>query len=214
MKLIASILALTCITNAYAEHMISIYGGLQTASDSTADVTDVDGSSYSLDIDWEGRSFSTPPYYGIRYTNYAWKDYGFALDFVHSKVYASQDTLDNSGYNVMEFTDGINVLTAIALKRFDPIGKMRPYVGAGLGINMPHVELESPLMSEKTFEYQYGGMSAIGLAGVNYALTDHWGLFTEARFDYSQLDVEMGETGNYKTELFTQAINLGISYSF
>lgn len=200
--------------SAFAEQSISIYGGYQDAPHSVVDVTDIDGSSYSFTADWEGKSLAMPPYYGIRYTNWAWGDMGFALDFVHSKVYASDKTLADTGYETMEFTDGINVLTLNAVKRFAAIGSMRPYIGAGLGINHPHVELKSPLMSEKTFEYQHGGISATGFGGVNYAITDHIGLFSEIKFDYDMLDVEMGDGGSYKTNLFTHALNVGLSYNF
>ena len=214
MKIVlAALITTTVFTSALAEQSFSLYGGMQEAADGTAEVVDVDGSKYELDLSWEGKSFDNPKYYGIRYTNFVSDDWGYAVDFVHSKVYSTDETRANAGYKVLEFTDGINVLTLNGVRRFDAIGGFRPYVGAGLGISEPHVELWSPAMSKSTFEYQFGGLAATTFAGASYAISDHWSVFGEAKFDYSMIDVKM-DTGTFKTDVLTQAFNMGLSYSF
>ncbi len=215
MRLISmTFISLILATTADAEQSLSIYGGIQEAANSNVKITDIDGSQYNFDAIWEGNSFDAPLYYGIRYTSWQNANFGFAIDFVHSKVYADDATINASGYDVLEFTDGINVLTANALYRHKNVGAFTPYIGAGLGIAIPHVEVQSPLMNEPTLEYQYGGLAATALMGASYALTDHFSIFAETRFDYIMLDVDFGDTGTLQTDLITQALNLGVSYTF
>ena len=209
-----TLLSLLLATATNAEQSISIYGGIQDTANSDVDITDIDGSQYEFEADWEGRSFDAPPYYGLRYTNWRNANLGFAIDFVHSKAYASDDTLSSTGYDVLEFTDGINVLSANALYRFDHTGPITPYFGAGLGITIPHVEVQTPLMDEPTLEYQFGGLAAIGLMGASYAVTDHFSVFAETRFDYIMLDVDFGDEGRLNTDLVNRALNVGVTYTF
>ncbi len=63
---------------------------------------------------------------------------------------------------VQEFTDGMNTLTANAYRRFQPMGDFAPYVGAGIGLAIPHVEVSNGVTS--TEEYQHIGPAATQLA--------------------------------------------------
>lgn len=209
-----SFMSILVATPSFAEQSLSIYGGIQDTANSEVKVTDIDGSQYSFDTIWEGRSFEAPPYYGLRYTNWRNENFGFAIDFVHSKAYASDETLSSTGYDVLEFTDGINILSANGLYRLKEIGQITPYFGAGLGISIPHVEVQSPTMDEPNLGYQYGGLAAVALMGASYAVTDHFSIFAETRFDYIKLNVDFGENGQLDTNLINRALNLGVSYNF
>jgi lipid A oxidase len=66
--------------------------------------------------------------------------------------------------------DGLNLLTLNALYRMPLEGtKFVPYVGAGAGVNIRHLEVTRG--SGRTFEYQLGGATLQAQAGVAYEFT-------------------------------------------
>lgn len=198
---------------AQAEMAISVYSGFQTALHSDIDVSD----DADFRAGWEGRSFQSPPYYGVRGT--WWMDglgkpnLGVAVDFSHAKVYADDETLASSGWSHFEFSDGLNLLTLNALYRMPIEGtKFVPYVGAGAGANIPHVEVTRG--SGRTFEYQLGGATLQAQAGVAYEFTRNWSAFLEYKGNYSWVDVDIDSGATLKTKILTNAVNLGVSYKF
>lgn len=191
----------------------SVYGGYQTAPHSDVELSG--GPDFTAG--WEGNSFSMPIYWGVRGTY--WFDggrlsnLGISLDFTHAKVYADDETLAETGWDHFEMTDGINLLTVNALYRFPIEGsRFTPYVGAGVGINVPHIEVTRP--SGTTSEYQFGGATLQAQAGVKYDITDRWAAFVEYKGNYSFVDVDIDSGDSLKTEIFTNAVNVGISFKF
>lgn len=199
---------------AMAEMQFSAYGGFQTAPHSGVDVTD--GTSFTAG--WEGKSFATPPYYGARatwwLTDLGRPNFGLSLDFSHAKVYADQETFTKTpGWTRLEFTDGLNIATVNGLYRFqDASRRWTPYVGAGVGINVPHVEVTRP--SGTTFDYAFGGLALQAQAGVSYKITDNWSAFAEYKGNLSFVDVKIDSGDRLKTNIFTNAINVGVSFSW
>lgn len=192
---------------------ISVYGGYQSAPHSTVNVSD----QPDFTAGWEGDSFKMPPYFGVRGTY--WFDggmlanWGISLDYTHAKVYADDETLDKSGWDHFEFTDGLNLLTANALYRFPIEGsKFVPYVGVGAGVNIPHVEVTRA--SGKTFEYQLGGPTVQAQAGVRYEFNENWSAFTEYKGNYSWVNADIDSGATLKTNIMTNAINFGLNYKF
>ncbi len=180
--------ATLCASTAFGQQFqISAYGGYQGASHSG--VTTTDGDSFTAG--WEGNPFQFPVYYGIRGT--WWLDdiglpnTGLSIDFAHAKVYADGATLSTSDYSVLEFTDGLNLLTVNALYKFWPESALRPYVGAGVGITIPHVEVQRE--SGETFGYQYGGPAIQAQLGLEYRFNENWSVFAEYKGNYSWVDV-------------------------
>lgn len=203
--------AILTAQNASAEMQFSIYGGVQGATDSTVDLSD--GSSF--DAGWEGKSFSSPPYYGGRVTwwltDFNHPNLGFSLDYTHAKVYADDATLNRSGWSHFEFTDGLNLVTANALYRFQQDGRRwTPYVGAGIGVNIPHVEVTRA--SGTTFDYEVGGVTLQAQAGISFKISEHWSAFTEYKGNYSFVDVSIDSGDSLKTKIFTNAVNVGLSF--
>lgn len=198
---------------ASAEMAISAYGGFQTAPHSDIEVSD----DADFRAGWDGKSFEMPPYYGVRGTwwmeGMGRPNLGLSVDFTHAKVYADSETLDRSGWSHFEFSDGINLLTLNALYRMPIEGtKFVPYVGAGAGINVPHVEVTRA--SGRTFNYQLGGATVQAQAGVAYAFTDNWSAFLEYKGNYSWVDVDIDSGASLKTNILTNAVNMGVSYKF
>lgn len=198
---------------AQAEMGLSVYGGFQTAPHSDIEVSD----QPDFRAGWEGKSFEMPPYYGVRGTwwmdNLGKPNLGLSVDFTHAKVYADSETLSASGWSQFEFSDGINLLTLNALYRMPIEGtKFVPYVGAGAGINVPHVEVTRG--SGRTFEYQLGGATVQAQAGLAYDFNESWSAFVEYKGNYSWVDVDIDSGASLKTNILTNAVNVGVSYRF
>jgi lipid A oxidase len=168
-------------------------------------------------IDWDGASFDLPPYWGVRATYWLSQssNWGFAIDYVHAKAVADLSGAAGATYDRLEFTDGNNILLFDVLYRFNPLmsGTLVPYVGAGIGVTIPHVEVTLD-GGGKTYEYQLTGMAAQVLAGLEYKLNAKWSLFTEARLSYSQIDADLTGGGSLETDLWSPQFAIGLSYRF
>lgn len=192
------------------QFQVSAYGGWQTAPHSNVTVTD--GTEFWTA--WEGRSFDMPPYYGARGT--WWLDglgmpnAGLSIDFSHAKVYGAPEDRPG-GWTHFEFTDGLNLLTANAMYRFSD-DAFRPYVGLGLGITVPHVEVRRT--EGTTHEYQFGGATFQVTAGAEYMLTENWSVFAEYKGNHSWVDVAIDSGDRLKTNIITNALNVGVSFHF
>ncbi|MEM8730356.1 MAG: outer membrane beta-barrel protein [Pseudomonadota bacterium] len=201
---------------AQAEIEISVYTGIQNAHSNNVSGTDPTGvGDFDFSASWDGDSFDNPPYYGIRAT--WWRDaaWGFHLDFNHTKAYASDGTLAATGFQTLEFTDGLNNITLGVTRRWlNQWGPVTPYVGAGVGVAFPNVEVQTTATSERTFEYQVTGPNVAWMAGVTYALNDNWRIFGEYKGTYSWLDADLAGGGSLSTNIWTNALNFGVSFAF
>ena len=213
-RTLATLALLVPAAPAAAEVELSFYLGAQSAPHSRVDV---DGDSIISDDDflvaWEGRSFEMPPYYGFRATWWRTDRFGFGPDFTHSKVYASDDDLAENGYDDLEFTDGLNILTLNAYYRWPmALGQVTPYVGAGLGVAVPHVDVEKD--GSDTFGYQLTGPAATIIAGASYPVSDRMSVFGEYKGTYSQNEAELDSGGTLSSDIVTNALNVGVSFAF
>ena len=195
---------------AFAESELSVYGGVQGSPHSTVENTKTGIPFYT---GWKGASLDFPIYIGFRYTNWIDDDWGYAINYTHTKAISTDQGGPNdlNGYTRLQFTDGANPLTAIALKRF-AYRDIKPYIGVGLGISVPHPEIKWG-SSAYTFNYQYGGPVATAVAGFSYPYNEKWSLFTDFQMHYMKLNVAI-DGGRLKTNLITNALNFGVSYCF
>lgn len=205
---------------ASGEVALSFYGGTQSAPHSGVSGTDPTGVGvFDFNAGWDGKSFSAPPYYGVRAVWWRSERFGFTVDFTHSKVLADTSTLGpggtSGGFETLEFTDGLNNLTFGVMRRWpQAYRKFTPYVGASLGVVIPHVEVKSSPTATATSEYQFGGPSVALVFGVSYPISDRFELFGEYKGTYSQLNVDLKGGGNLSTDIITNALNIGITYKF
>ncbi|MCR9086998.1 MAG: porin family protein [Rhodobacteraceae bacterium] len=200
---------------ASAEFEVSFYTGWQTAPHSKVSGNDPGGvGPFDFTAAWEGKSFEAPPHYGLR--GIWWRNaglYGLALDFNHVKVYASDEDLAEQGFERLELSDGLNIVTVNLMRRFP--GETRrwtPYVGAGLGIAVPHVDVETS--GGKTFGYQYTGPAVSWVAGVSYPFAERWSVYGEYKGTYSQNSADLDNGGSLDTNIVTNALNVGVSFNF
>jgi lipid A oxidase len=203
---------------AIAETQISVYGGANwnLESDVRLSAPGVPGGD-ERSVDWEGGAFEMPPYWGVRGTYWLSKssNWGFAIEYTHQKALADIKFATDPVYGQLEFTDGNNLVLFEALYRFSPMmnGALVPYVGAGVGVAIPHVEVTLKTGSE-TFEYQLTGAAAQVMAGLEYKLNESWSLFTEAKLSYSHIDADLDGGGSLKTDLWSPAVAIGVTYRF
>ena len=194
------------------EIQLRAYLGVQDAVSSRVS-GDADGP-FAFDLDWNGNSFDSPLYYGFRATWWTWPRTGIGLEFNHQKIYGDPGQIEARGFERLEFTDGLNLVTLNLEHRLPdlPGNRVTPYVGAGLGIAVPHVDVERG--GSKTFEYQFAGPAATAYAGVDYAVTPRLSLFAEAKIGHARLEADLGGGGSIETDVVTRAINFGVGYSF
>ena len=205
---------------AIAEMSLEFYGGYQTSPHSIVkgqyqdSITSEELVPFRFTAGWQGKSFSMPPYYGIRFTN--WKsNSGWGLDFTHSKAYVDPSTQSKTGFKLLQFTDGLNNLTIHRQIELDFIkDKISTYYGYGVGIILPHVEFQANRTLLRTFEYQYGGPTIAFNGGLRAPIAEHKFLFAEYKFTASWLDVNLSGGGSLKTRILTNALNVGLGFEF
>ena len=210
-----SVATVTASQVAAGEFEISGYTGWQTAPHSriSGDFPGT-GADYDELIGWEGKSFDMPPYYGVRGTWWKTDTFGLALEMTHTKVYAPDDEKAALGFDNLEFTDGHNIITVNAMKRWpEQWGSATPYVGGGLGVAVPHVDV-STTAGDKTYGYQLTGPAMRLVAGVSYPINERFSAFGEYQFVYSSNEADLDGGGALSTDIKTNALNIGISYRF
>jgi len=222
----ALVMLLTFATPAAAEMELSLYLGVQTVDDSTASGTLPDGTAFSRGIDWRAKPLDNPLYYGGRATWWTQKNWGFGVEGTHAKAIASRPDQNALGVNKLEFSDGHNIFTANVMKRFpDTVlrtPKFTPYLGAGVGVAVPHVDIRVAGAASRTFGLEVTGPALRGIAGLKYDFNDRWALFGEYQITWSDNEVTIDPdvalpgqpAGELNTEILTHAVNIGVSYSF
>ena len=212
-SILATALTLMTPMAGLAEVELSFYGGAQNAPHSDVFISGDDAYPAETFIGWEGRSFDAPPYYGIRATVWQSANIGYGVDFTHNKIYPQAGELDGTPFETLEFTDGLNTLTLNAYRRWQGgFGNFTPYVGGGVGLAIPHVEVSNG--QTETFGYQITGPAATWIAGASYPITDTWAVFGEYKGTYSQNTAELDGGGTLETDVITNAVNVGVSFSF
>jgi lipid A oxidase len=200
-----------------AETQISVFGGANSNLSSDVTLEGTGATDGTQSIDWDGGSFDLPPYWGVRGTYWlsSAPNWGFAIDYVHSKAVADRSGAAGGIYDRLEFTDGNNILLFDVLYRFNPLmsGTLVPYAGAGIGVTIPHVEV-TLTSGNTTYEYQLTGVAAQVLAGLEYKLNEKWSLFSEARLSYSQINADLAGGGTLETHLWSPQLAIGLSYRF
>lgn len=157
------------------------------------------------EVDWDGRPFESPIYYGGRVVRwFGAGQFGAMADFTHSKTIARlgqeeaiQGTLRNAPaparrvleklFHKLEFSHGHNMLTLNGLARLpSPASRVSPYLGLGGGVALPHTEVHLTKEKERTYEYQYGGPVLQALAGLEIRLP-RVSLFVEYKFTWAPI---------------------------
>ena len=202
---------------AAAEMEISIYGGSQSLPHSRISGNVAGIGPVSKLIGWDGKSFEAPPYYGARFTWWRTDTFGLGVELTHAKAYAPAGEMAPQ-FSRLEFTDGHNIVTINASRRWPGLwakGKLTPYVSGGIGVAIPHVDIQPTVAgAPHTYGYQVTGPAVKVGAGIKYDLSDRWALFTEYQFTWTDNEVDIDGGGKLSGEILTNAINFGVSYKF
>ena len=170
------------------ETAISFYIGAPYTHASDVKFSKPPGTNLTVhDVGWDARPFQNPIYYGARIAR--WREDGLTggmLDFTHSKtisrrkqevrltgtrdgVRAPASTKVEDLFRHLEFSHGHNMLTLNGLYRLPRLGaRLSPYVGGGVGIAVPHTEVQFRGDPVRTYEYQYTGPVAQALIGIEF----------------------------------------------
>ena len=210
----AGVAAMCGAAPASAEIVLSFYTGINDSPSSTVNFDFLDGAGpQSTRANWDGESNKMPPYFGWRVT--WWMDnhpnWGLAFDNAHTKVAAKPMPAQ---FSLLEFTDGINMVTFNVHYRFLNKSRFTPYVGAGLGFTTPHVEVANVPLTTRTSEYQFGGPAAQVLVGVEAEINDRWAVFAELKSGWADIEADLSGGGWLNTEVISNQIALGVSYKF
>jgi lipid A oxidase len=230
---LCAVLAVTAWTGwSRAEIDLSPYLGASVTSSSDVHLQ-VGGDDLTFrGVAWEGRSFEDPLYYGFRVAY--WRErharWGLALDFTHAKMHAKlDDTVAVSGtrgvqaidgherlgdtFDDLSFSHGHNLIVLNAQHRWASDRKrIRPYVGIGLGVAMPHVEIG--VAGTSTHEYQRAGFAAQAFAGVDRGLAAHVSLFAEYKLSRADIEVDLDGGGTLEVDPWTHHFVVGTSFTF
>jgi hypothetical protein len=169
-------------------------------------------------VDWIGRPFKSPIYYGLRAVRWpATGSFGGMVDFTHAKAISVREqrvrfsgtrngrpadgtaTISDT-FRHLEFSHGHNMLTFNGVFRLGALtAAIRPYVGAGLGVSLPHTEVQFLDEPKRTYEYQATGGVGQALAGLELRLP-HVSVFVEYKFSLAPYHVPLtardGSKGN------------------
>ena len=220
-------------TPASAEFQIGIYGGWNDSFDSDVTLVQPNGTNLTLyDVPWDGKSFESPPYWGVR--GIYWLDvnpsWGVMVDYNHAKIYSElgatvkvsgtrngvalngKDRVSNT-FDILEFTDGLNEIYLGGTYRWQH-ERWTPYVGLGVGLSFPHVEIRRTGSSIRTFEYQVTGVAVEGLVGLEYRITPRVSAFGDYKLSFSSNDADVKGGGTLETDVWTNHFILGLSYRF
>lgn len=214
---------------------VSAYGGWNGSFNSDVNFTGPSTDWTVKNVPWEGLSLGggDAPYYGARLTYWSVliPNLGIALDYTHDKVRANpaasvsySGTLNGSSFNgtntignlfgALRFTNGLNLVTINALYRLHSIGILHPYVGAGVGITIPEVEVTgngSTVPFARTFAYEYGGPAAQGIAGVDLTLTKRVSVFTEYKLSWTSVNSPITGGDRIHTTIVTNHLLAGLT---
>ncbi len=194
-----------------------IFGGIQEASSSRVNTFTDNGTPLNFDAEWEGKSLSMPPYYSLRTSYWDSSASAWEIDFTHAKVYALSSTLTQNGLDHFEFTDGLNTLNLSRIWQLTNSQRERsflPYVGLGGGISLPYVEIaksSNPSISSTT-EYQFGGFTGQAQTGLRIPIGSKINAIVEYKITLIALDVETQASKSLKTNIVTNAFNIGIEF--
>lgn len=185
------------------------YGGISYTHPDVVRIKKSDGEITVRDFDWIGQPFKAPVYYGARIWRWGGLGQtGTMVDFTHAKAIAKPDSVATfSGtrngqalpqkapikdvFSKLEFSHGHNMLTYNGLFRFGSLfGWVKPYVGAGAGVSLPHSEIGFAKDNARTYEYHFAGFVGQGIAGLEIDL-GRASLFLEYKFTYAPHDIPL-----------------------
>lgn len=82
------------------------------------------------------------------------------------------------------------------------------------GCGHQHAGCRGHSPSGRTFDYEFGGVTLQAQAGITYQISERLSVFGEYKGNYSFVDVPIDSGARLKTDIITNAVNLGVSFHF
>jgi lipid A oxidase len=225
--------------SAHAEFVFSVFTAKTIDEDNDVKVKQPGGTDLTFhSAKFQGKDFESPQYYGLRAAYFLHEDrsgLGFGIEFFHDKEYMrtsgslhvtgtrggvpvnDNEPVDNTIQNFNN-SHGMNFLMADVFYRWVfadthcwVLRHLRPYVGAGAGVVIPHVESEVLGVSKQ--QYEIGGPGVQAILGLDIKLTKYVSLFTEYKFTYADLD-ESIPGGSISFQPMTHHFVGGLAFHF
>jgi len=204
--------------SAIAETELSFFLGAQSSPTSRVTGSDPGGvGAFSFLSGWDSAGIDGPPVFGLRGTWWTPQNpnLGFGLGVTRSGSEADRTARTANGFTRLEFSEGLNTVTANVWYRWPGAlaqGALTPYVGAGAGVAIPNVTVETA--GGTTSGLQVTGVAVEAVAGLKYNFNDQWAIFGEYKGGYATNDVSLDNGGSLSSDVFTNSINVGVSFSF
>ena len=204
-----ALLSLTGMAPAGPETELSFYGrsgralgGDVTGNDPTA------AGMFAFPGNWNASAAQ-----GIRVTFWQSRVFGWGLEFSNSGAVARDEALLAGGLSELSLEDGLGLLSVNAYRRSaEPIAGLEPYVGAGLGLALPHLRFDGG--GSVTDERQLTGATVQVMAGARYPIGSGLALFGEYQGSYSMNMADLAGGGSLDAGIVTNSFNFGISLGF
>jgi len=225
--------------SAKAEFVFSAFTAKTIDEDNDVKVKQSGGTDLTFhDAQFQGKDFESPQYYGLRAAYFLHEDkpgFGFGVEFFHDKEYMKTGgnlnvtgtrggvpVNDNEPVNntIQNFNNshGMNFLTADVFYRWvfganhnSFLQRLRPYIGAGAGVVIPHVE--STVYGVSSQQYEVGGPGVQAIAGLDVKITKLFSIYTEYKFTYADLN-ESIPNGSIQFEPMAHHFVAGVSFHF
>lgn len=230
-------IGLLLMTAAAADAQLAVgaYLGMTSTSDTNVSLSQPGDTDITFhDVGWFDESWVNPKYYGFRLTYWMRSSprWGLVLDLNHAKMYAQlgstvrvagvrggepvdADEILGDTFDVLAFSHGYNTLTLNGFFRWVSPGadrRLTPYVGFGLGIALPHVEVE--VGDSITDEYQLAGPTLQGVGGIDFRCWGGLSVFAEYRLNYANLRADLVDGGSLQVAPWTHHITAGLTFTF
>ena len=216
--LISALVAFVPAT-ASADWLIAGYIGAAHTPKTTLHLTPDSGTTIDLsDVEFEGRAFKSPPYYGYRIS---WipasgaggrqSRLGVEAEFTHAKTIAI-DTR-STALTAFEQSHGLNFVLGNVALRWPPFcgGRCVGVARAGGGFTLPHVE--ATYLGQRGESYQFGGPAAQGGLGLEIAAAGGLTVVGDARVTYTHVSDDLpGAT--LSASFTTWHISAGVGWKF
>ena len=211
----ASVVCLAVLTFpsvARADWLLSMYVGAGATSSNTLTITSASGSAVTVgDIDYQGKSWSSPPYYGYRigWTPAA-HHLGVEGEFTHAKAIAK--SIGPGDLTAFQLSHGLNFILGNVVYRTSPYcgGRCTLVARGGAGITYPHVE--ATFRGVTTYEYEYAGFGAQGAVGIEVKLAPHLFIVGDARLTHARVRAELVDGGKLAGPFTTRHADIGIAW--
>jgi hypothetical protein len=189
-----------------------MYVGGGATSSNALKITSPSGSAVTIDdVDYEGRSWSSPPYYGYRI---GWTPEGHHLgvegEFTHAKAIAR--ALPVGDLTAFQLSHGLNFVLGNVVYRTSPScgGRCTLVARGGAGITYPHVE--ATFRGVTTYQYEYAGFGAQGGVGVELKLIPHLFVVGDARLTHARVRVDLAGGETLTGPFTTRHVDIGVAW--